>query len=431
MPTLLPVFMGGAAFSFVAGSALASCIAVGAALCVGTYGPVFHNIETLQLLISLSGIPLVAIIADRSTLAREEKPLRTEELCRMLIETTNDGVWITDDEHLTTFVNHRMAEMLGYMAGEIQDRPLVDFMFPEDVSEEPPNFLRPHDFREVSRCRFRRKDGSELWVRLSASPLLTKAKELIGVMIIVSDTTLLRNTEDTLRRNDKLITAGRLTATISHEINGPLEAVVNIFHLLRNETMTEQAQQYLTLAEREIQRISAITKRTLGLFRDSSSWEEFSLSDLLDDTILFCQKRLVAHSVRVRKDYRSRGIACASRGGIQQVFANLISNALDAMSNGGTLTVRVVDVTENNASGARVEIEDTGKGIANLDLKRVFDPFFTTKQNAGTGLGLWVAKEIIEKHGGTVAVTSRTHPGEKCGTRFSILLPRATAQAVA
>jgi PAS domain S-box-containing protein len=386
------------------------------------------------MLISRSGLPVSTMIAEQATLtrgAREERLCGVEQLCRMWIETTSDGVWLTDGEQRTTFVNRRMADMLGYRTEEIQGHPVSDFMFPEDACDKLPDFLRHPGLETVGSYRFRRKDGSEVWARVSAGPLLDPGGELTGVTIIASDISLLRNTEDTLRRAEKLITAGRLTATITHEINSPLDAVANMLYLLRSEAMSEPGQRYLRLAEREIQRVSAIARRTLGLFRDSAGWAEFSLADLLDDTLLFYQSKIVAQSIRVRHDYRSRGMARASRGGLQQVFANLISNALDAMSNGGVLTVRVLDGVETQGAGVRVEVEDTGQGIADGDLQRVFDPFFTTKQNGGTGLGLWVAKEIIEKHGGTVAVTSRTQPSQERGTRFSILLPHSTAQAAA
>jgi PAS domain S-box-containing protein len=432
MFTMLPAFKWRVVLSSIAGSALTSCIFIGAVLCLGALGELFHNVRTPQALVFLISLPgLALVLTAQAASPREESVGRGEELYRVLIDSTNDGIWIIDGDHRTTAVNRRMAEMLGYMSEEIQGHPLVEFMFPEDVSEKPPEYLRHSHFKRVVGNRFRRKDGSELWAQVSARPLATKSGEVAEVMIIVSDATLLREMEDTLRRNEKLITASRLAATISHEINGPLEAVVNTFRLWREEAMTEQGRHYLRLAEKEIQKISAITKRTLGLFRDSSSWEELSLCDLLDDTISFCRNRLVAHSIRVMNDYHSRGIARVSRGGVQQVFANLISNALDAMTTGGTLTVRVIDVTRNQAAGIRVEVEDTGRGIADVDLKRIFDPFFTTKQNGGTGLGLWVVKEIIEKHGGTITVTSRTQPGEKCGTLFSILLPQSAAQVVA
>jgi PAS domain S-box-containing protein len=419
----------GAVLASVAGSTCMSSIAICFAICAVALDAMFHNIGLPQMLISLLSLSgLAAFIAD-ATLRRKKRLCRSEELCRVLIETTNDGVWIMDNEYRTTFVNRRIAEMLGYTTEEFQGRLLIDFMFPKDASARIPDSLRSSHVKEV-RHRFRRKDGSELWVRVSASPLLTKGGELEGVMTIVSDLSLLHSTEDTLCRNEKLITAGRLAATIAHEINGPLQTVANSLFLLRDEGITKQGQEYLTLAQKEIQRVAGIAKRTLRLFRDNSSWEELSVPDLLDDTISLYRDKLVAQSIRVMTDYHGGEMTWASRGGIQQVFANLISNAVDAMSSGGTLTVRVADVPGSKAATIRVEVEDTGKGIAEPYLSRVFDPFFTTKQNRGTGLGLWVAREIVEKHGGKITVTSPTQPDEKCGTRFSISLPRLTAAAV-
>jgi len=201
--------------------------------------------------------------------------------------------------------------------------------------------------------------------------------------------------------------------------------------LLKTQPLDEQSREYVALAEKEILRVSAISKRTLGFFRDGSAWTELPMPHLLDDTLSFYEHELATHVVNVVRDYRTRGLVRVSQGEMQQVFTNLISNALDAMENGGVLTLRVSEANDQNHPGVRVEIEDTGIGISDADLKRIFEPFFTTKQNTGTGLGLWVAKQIIEKHGGTIAVRSQKGPG-KSGTQFSIFLPHAVeAHAVA
>ncbi len=425
MFTTLPVFPWGAMLASTS-SACTSSIVAAAAFCAGTFAAFFHGVGSREMLTSLISLAGLAIIADGASLSLRERLRRAEELYRVLIETTTDGVWMVDREHRTTFFNRRIPEMLGCAAGELQGHLLFDFMFPEDVSGNPPDFLRPRHSKEVVRHRFRRKDGSELWARVAASPLFPDRGEFAGLMLIVSDVTLLCSMEEGLRRNEKLITAGRLAATISHEINGPLETVASNLCVLRAEGTTEQGQQYLTLAQKEIQRVASITKRTLMFFRDSASWEELSLLDLLDDTISLCRNKLLVHSIRVITDYRVSGMVRGSRGGIQQVFANLISNAVDAMNSGGTLTIRVTDGTSTNAPAIRVEVEDTGKGVSTVELNRIFEPFFTTKQNEGTGLGLWLTKEIVEKHGGSVAVTSPTLLHEKCGTRFSVLLPGLT-----
>jgi PAS domain S-box-containing protein len=436
---LLPFVIWGAVRFTIAGAALANCTvaavaiwetAKGAGPFVENGSPV-DNAGILQAFIgvlTLSGLSLAALIAERTTvkeaLAREERLRRAQEQYRMIVETTNEGVWMIDGDYKTTFVNQRTAEMLGYTPREMEGRGLFEFLFPEDAARKREDLReRQQGFKAVMYDRVRRKDGSELWVLVSTAPMFSEKGVFTGVLGMLTDVTMLRKTEETLRRNEKLITAGRLAATISHEVNNPLEAVVNLLFLLKTQPMSDQARQYVETAEKEIYRISAITKRTLGFFRDTSAHEELPIADLLNDTLSFYEEKLAARSIRVKKEYASRGVVRASRGEMQQVFANLISNALDAMSQDGVLTLRVNDVAGRKGRGIQVEIEDTGTGISEADLGRVFEPFFTTKADTGTGLGLWVAKEIVQKHGGSIAVTSQSGSGGGHGTQLSILLP--------
>jgi PAS domain S-box-containing protein len=444
---LLPFIIWGAVRFSIMGAALASCLVSAFAVWetahgngpFAVYGSWGHHVEALQMfmaVISISGLCLAAVIAERDTvgeaLAREEKLRRAQEQYRRIVETTNDGVWMIDAEYRTTFVNRRLAEMLGFTPEEMLGRSPIDFLFPEDVAQKQADFERRRKgIREVFYTRYRRKDGSEFWALISAAPVLSESGKFAGALAMHSDVTLLRKTEETLRRNEKLITAGRLAASISHEVNNPLEAVVNLLYLLKAQPLNEQSRQYVALAEKEILRVSAISKRSLGFFRDGSAWTELPLPHLLDETLSFYEHELATHVVNVVRDYRTRGLVRVSQGEMQQVFTNLISNALEAMDNGGVLTLRVSDANDHDQAGVRIEIEDTGVGISDADLKRVFEPFFTTKQNTGTGLGLWVARQIIEKHGGSIAVRSQREPG-KSGTQFSIFLPHpAQAHAVA
>jgi signal transduction histidine kinase len=251
--------------------------------------------------------------------------------------------------------------------------------------------------------RYRKKDGSELRALGSLAPISSVTGTFAGALTMQSEVTLLQKAEETLHRNEKLIIAGRLAAALSHEINNPLEAVVNLLYLLKTEPMGEQGRQYVELASREIYRVSAIARQSLGFFRNTSAWAEFSLPHLLDDTLSLYEPAFAARGTKVVRDYRGFGLIHRSRSEMQQVFANLIGNALDAMGPGGVLTVRVQDSSSPQTPAIAVEVEDTGAGISSEDLARVFEPFFTTKENNGTGLGLWIAREIIRKHGGTIA----------------------------
>jgi PAS domain S-box-containing protein len=445
---MLPFIIWAAVRFSVAGAALANCLVAGVALWETAHGVgpflAYHtrlyDVGVLQVflaVLSLSGLCLAAVVAERTNaeeaLAREKELRRAQDQYRMIIETTNDGVWIIDAEFRTTFVNCRMGEMLGYTPEEMIGRLPYDFLFPADVPQKRVDLERRRHGagREVHYSRYRRKDGSEMWAILSTAPLLSENGQRIGSFAMLSDVTLLRRTEEALRCNEKLITAGRLAATISHEVNNPLEAVVNLLYLLKSEPMSTQAKGYLDLAEKEIQRVSAITRRTLGFCHDNSAWIEFSLADLLQDTLSFYEHRLIDNSIRVVRDFSDRGMVRASRNELQQVFAHLLSNALDAMGNGGVLTLRISSVTERGASTIQVSVEDTGPGIAADFLNRIFEPFFTTKPTTGTGLGLWVAMEIVHKHGGAISVTTKAGSEGHHGTKFCVLLPHTFARSAA
>jgi PAS domain S-box-containing protein len=438
----LPLIIWGAVRFGVTGSALTTSVVAGMAVWHTSHGagpftegaasPYMAAAE-LQMFIaalSLSGLCLAALISERTSaeeaLAREEKLLRSEQRYRKMIETTNDGVWTCDRKFRTTFANRQMEAMLGYSAAEMIGKHLTDFYFPEDLPMKREDMERRRaGLGEVVYNRLRHKDGSEVWALLSTTPVFDNG-EFDGVLAMLSDVTLLRKTEEMLRRNEKLITAGRLAASISHEINNPLEAVINLLYLLKNQSLTQECREYVVLAERQIQRVSGICRRTLGFFRDTSAWTELSLADLMDDTLAFYEHELAVHRIQVKRDYSTSSMVRASRSELQQVFANLISNAIEAMGDAGTLTARISDTIVAGAPGARVEVEDTGSGISPADLGRIFEPFFTTKLNTGTGLGLWVAREIVEKHGGTILAHS-DHGEEHGGTLFSITLPCSRA----
>ncbi|HKF24126.1 MAG TPA: MASE1 domain-containing protein [Candidatus Angelobacter sp.] len=444
---LLPFVIWGAARFGVTGAGLTSCALTSVALWdtargIGpfvAFGPALYNAGGLIVFItvlSVSGLSLAALLAERTTaqeaLSREEKLRRTQEQYQMIVETTNDGVWLLDSENRTAFVNSRLREMMGYAEAEMIGRSAFDFFFPEDIPSKIKHLQKQRNEKEEPFYdRLRRKDGSELWVLISANPVFGHNGQLLGILGMLSDVTVLRKTEESLIRNEKLIAAGRLAATISHEVNNPLEAVINLIYLSKSEAMSKQGEAYLKLAEKELQRVSAITRRTLGFFRETSAQSEFSLPELLDETIAFYEQQFTARGIHVVRDYRCQGTVRARRGEIQQVFSNLASNALDAMNDGGALTVRVSEASKDRVPGVQVQVGDTGRGIAAPDLDRVFEPFFTTKQDTGTGLGLWVSKEIIHKHGGIISATSTTGNNGSSGTQFIIFLPKSPVRDAA
>ncbi len=243
--------------------------------------------------------------------------------------------------------------------------------------------------------------------------------QVIGVHIGVAIQRL--RTEDALRRSEKLGAAGRLAATVAHEINNPLEAVVNLLFLARHETSNERLQQYLADAEREVARVSEIAKQTLAFYRDTSARSLVNVADVLDATISLYARRLQQRGISVEKCYGAAApIVFGSAGELRQLFSNVVVNAMDACRPGGIIRVN----TSQQEQIVQVEIADNGPGISAENLSHIFEPFFTTKLHLGTGLGLWVAREIAKKHQGTIELATSTDPASH-GTRAIVRLPVA------
>jgi signal transduction histidine kinase len=231
--------------------------------------------------------------------------------------------------------------------------------------------------------------------------------------------------EQALRNSEKLAVAGRMAASIAHEINNPLEAITNLIYLCSTSSQMCDIKKYLGMAQQEMTRVSAITTHTLRFYRQASRPAPVNITEVLDSVLVLFHSRLSYARIQVKKEYQEVKPILGLGGELRQLFANLIGNSLDATRAGGTLIVRARQVTEpgtRHRSGVRVIIADTGAGIGPEMKSRIFDPFFTTKGQTGTGLGLWISSEIIQKHSGTVRIKSRTTP-RKSGTVFSIFLP--------
>ncbi len=256
-----------------------------------------------------------------------------------------------------------------------------------------------------------------------------QAEHVLGVVV---DITARKQTEELLRRSEKLAAVGRLTATIAHEINNPLESVTNLLYLLEHHpTLDPTARNYASLAQQELHRVAHIARQTLSFHRESARPVAVRLPELLENVLQIYARRIAEAGIRVERRYEFDAPVNVFPGELQQVASNLILNAVEALGSQGRLIVRLAPGREwsgQQRRGVRLVVADTGPGIAQPDRQQIFEPFFTTKGERGTGLGLWVISGIVQKHRGSIRLRSRAAPGRGF-TCFSVFLPLETAEA--
>jgi len=345
-----------------------------------------------------------------------------------IVESSDDAIASKDLNGIVTTWNRSAEKMFGYRAEEIIGKPIT-LIIPEELQQDETVILskirRGEKIEHFETVRLR-KDGQRIDVSVTISPMKDDYGNVIGAAKIVRDITEKKKIDRALRVTEKLAAAGRLAATIAHEVNNPLEAVTNLVYLAKVDAhKPERVEEYLGMAGRELDRVAHITRQTLGFYRDPSLPARMSVTHLLDDLLSVYERRFESRKIRVAKQYDGAIEITALAGELRQAFSNLISNSIDAMPGGGKLVIRARQTHAWNRAhqpGVRITILDTGSGIEPRHRKNLFQPFFTTKQDVGTGLGLWITRNIAEIHGGTIRVKSKTGPKEH-GTAFSIFLP--------
>ena len=251
---------------------------------------------------------------------------------------------------------------------------------------------------------------------------LTETADLLNVQLQAA-IIVAKKAEQALIGSEKLASAGRMAAVLAHEINNPLAAVMNLLFLAQTTADTPApVHQYLKMADDELKRIAHITRQTLGFYRESSDPTTFLVGTLLDSVVDLLQAKIISTQVAVDKQCEDHLQITAIFGELRQVISNLVLNSLDALGDHGKITLRASTSRDplDGSSRIRLTIADNGQGITPRTLSKIFVPFFTTKGSTGNGLGLWVCKQIIEKHGGFISVRSSTC--EPSGTTFSLVL---------
>lgn len=244
-------------------------------------------------------------------------------------------------------------------------------------------------------------------------------------LIAVSrDTTELRSAQKAAIQAEKLATAGRQAATIAHEINNPLEAVTNFIYLA-NPDVPEEVCRQLAVADRELARVAAIARQTLGFYKDNSKHRWVPVAEVIEDVLTIYDRKMMNKHLEVRIVVDPKLTVYARHGELKQALSNLVANAIDASHDCGKLWLRAQATkkwSNEMEEGVRITLADNGSGMPPEVQRRIFVPFFTTKSEIGTGIGLWVTKCLVEQQGGSLRFRSRQ--GQKGGTVMSFFVPR-------
>jgi signal transduction histidine kinase len=240
----------------------------------------------------------------------------------------------------------------------------------------------------------------------------------------------IREHEERLRKMERIAAAGKIAASLAHEINNPLSSVTNVLYLLEtNPNLDAEAHQFVATAAAELKRVARIVQQSLSYHRTGAQSRHFDVADVVSDSLQIFTDKFRRSGIELKPKVKSGSRIFGVPDEVRQILDNLLLNAAEAMPNGGSIAISVRPALSHispSQSGVRLTVSDSGPGIPKEVFGRVFEPFFTTKAEKGTGLGLWVAQGIVAKHGGHVHLRT-CHGGLRTGTTFSVFLPAKAA----
>jgi PAS domain S-box-containing protein len=376
----------------------------------------------------LLGFYILREMAEREKHAAEIR--QREAWFRVTLGSIGDAVIATDEHGTVIFINPIAEELTGIKLRQAQGKP-IQKVFPI-FNEETRNPVENPVARVLELGRIiglanhtilQHADGHMIPIEDSAAPIFDDARKLRGVVMVFRDVTAEKQAQSVLRKAEKLAAAGRLAATVAHEINNPLEAVCNLIYIVKNTgNLPEDIVGYLNMAEQELDRVSHITRQTLGFYRDSSEPGLVPLRGVVESVVRLYENKIKSKGILLEMDMADCPPIQGLQGELKQLVANLISNAADAVEPGGKIRISLAPASAEQGDGVEIQIADDGPGVPEKNHAHIFEPFFTTKEDVGTGLGLWVSKEIAERHGGTIQLDSADNNGLG-GAVFTVFLP--------
>jgi PAS domain S-box-containing protein len=349
-----------------------------------------------------------------------------------IVDSAEDAIVSKDLNGIVRTWNAGAERLFGYSAAEMIGQPILR-IFPAERHSEEEEILRKvrkaERLVEYETVRLR-KDREPIDVSVSISPIRDQDGRVVGASKIARDISGRKRMERLLVQSEKLAATGRMAASIAHEINNPLESLINLIFLARQCSAPEtRAYHFLVTAEQELERVSHIARQTLGYYRDSGAPVELYFHDLIENVLTVYHSKLINAGIAADVRFNDLGKILVSQGEMLQVVSNVIANAIDSMPRGGKLSIVTRAVTMEGRRGIETAIQDNGSGIEPGHLPNVFEPFFTTKGDLGTGIGLWVARQLVETRGGKIHVASSTEKGSS-GTTVTIFIPFAYPQSV-
>ncbi len=377
---------------------------------------------------------------EHSTRMQAEANFReSEQRFHHVIDAVAQMIWISDNQGNLIYSNYAWREHTANSANNWCDPGLFE---PDDYDACMKSWRvaleRSEPFTIEVRL-FRRSDSTYRWHLLRIAPLApdpdaghdpyraaqgSSPLQWLGTATDLQDQKL---NEEALRTAEKLSVTGRMAAAIAHEINNPLESLTNLLFLVRLESEgSPRALSFLDIADSELERISSITKQTLQFYRDPATPVDVDARQMLEEVLRLFSTRLTSKTIAISLDARPGLVFQAIKGEIRQVLINLVNNAIDAVGEHGSIDIEACEGEHQTQPAVEIGVHDNGSGITPDQAVRLFQPFFSTKGALGTGLGLWVSKGIVEKHGGTLRLGSSKSNG-RSRTTATIVLPLRAA----
>jgi PAS domain S-box-containing protein len=382
----------------------------------------------------ISGIVLIfRNISEQRLLEQQREKLLREVRARYAeLEATYNNAAIAmaiidANDFRYTRANNKLCEMLG------QSREQVVGSKVTDIAADVPGLIEALTSVAAGKPvaggilegELSTSPGTRRFWTMDYMPVFGPDGSVVAIAAASAEITRLKQAEAALMQSEKLAAVGRLASSIAHEINNPLESVTNLLYLARGSDPSPQVREYLDIAERELQRVSTITNQTLRFHKQTTRPTELACDQLFGEILSIYQGRLINSNIAVEmRNHARRPILCYE-GEIRQVVSNLIGNAIDAIGpHGGRILLRSRETRDHHTGvqGLVITIADNGPGMSPETAARIFEPFFSTKGFSGTGLGLWISQEIVERHKGRLSVRSTQRPGAS-GTAFMLFLP--------